>query len=320
MRAGVAVAMAGAAALAAWSVPALAGPRAAPVVLTLRSKVPVDPDKVPRLFDPRTRAHAPRFFNANGDAPQAKVPRFFDATARAIAADAAYKHPWAKRVAAATRYARDRRGRVAFAVIDEDGRVRGYSVNQIHRSASLVKAMFLVGYLDLGSVRNRPLRSADKNLLRPMIVRSDNNAATRVRNIEGAKAVYDVAKRVGMKHFTLKQAWGDTEITAADQAHLFAKIDRLVVARHRAYARKLLRSIVSSQRWGIAQAVPDDWTIFFKGGWRPLGGSWLENQSALLERKKRRVAIAVLTDANPSSAYGRETERGVARRVLRGLR
>jgi hypothetical protein len=283
-------------------------------------RVPHDPDKIPRLFDPRTRAPAPRFFNANGDAPQAKVPRFFDATARAIAADAAYKHPWAKRVAAATRYARDRRGRVAFAVIDEEGRLRGYLVNQIHRSASVVKAMFLVGYLDLGSVRSRSLRSADKGLLRPMIVRSDNNAATRVRNIEGAKAVYDVAKRVGMKRFTLKRAWGDTEITAADQAHLFAKIDRLVVARHRAYARKLLRSIGSSQRWGIAQAVPDDWTIFFKGGWRPLGGSWLENQSALLERDKRRVAIAVLTDSNPSSAYGRETERGVARRVLRGLR
>jgi hypothetical protein len=63
-----------------------------------------------------------------------------------------------------------------------------------------------------------------------------------------------------------------------------------------------------------------EWTVLFKGGWRPLSGLNVVNQSALLEHDGRRVAVAVLSDGNRSHAYGTETVRGVARRLLRGLR
>jgi beta-lactamase class A len=283
---------------------------------------PRAPD-APPLFRPAARApvpDAPKFVDVNGSAPTARdqAKPLFDPQTRAAQEQAAYEHPWSKRVAAATAYVRARQGRIAFAVIDLDGRMRGFHVDEQHRSASVVKAMFMVAYLERAA--GRSLNGGDRGLLGPMIVRSDNNAATRVRNIIGAGRVYGVAKRAGMTRFVLKARWGDTLITAADQARLFARIDLLVPKPHRAYARKLLASIVEEQRWGVPRALPAGWEIFFKGGWRPLSGRNLVNQSALIQSDDRRVALVVLTDGNPSHAYGTETVRGVARRVLRGLR
>jgi hypothetical protein len=42
----------------------------------------------------------------------------------------------------------------------------------------------------------------------------------------------------------------------------------------------------------------------------------LVHQVARLERGKLSIAIAVLTDGNPSQAYGRETVRGIAARLV----
>jgi hypothetical protein len=80
----------------------------------------------------------------------------------------------------------------------------------------------------------------------------------------------------------------------------------------------LLRSVVASQRWGIARAVPPGWRLAFKGGWGS-GTGRVDGQAGLLTRGHRRLAIAVLTLADPSHAYGQATEAGVARRLLRGL-
>ena len=293
---------------------------AAPGATAQERERPRAPD-APPLFRPAARAPVPdppKFVDVSGSAPVARdqAKPLFDPGARAAQEEAPY--PWAKRVKAATTYARAREGRVAFAVLDLDGRMRGWHVDEQHRSASVVKAMFLVAYLN--RIAGRDLNRADRSLLGPMIMRSDNSTATRVRNIVGAGAVAAVAKRAKMTRFVLKGRWGDTLITAADQARLFARIDLLVPERHRDYARRLLTSIIKQQRWGVPQALPPGWDVFFKGGWRPLGGRNLVNQSALIQSDDRRVAIAVLTDGNPSHGYGTETIRGVARRVFRGLR
>jgi hypothetical protein len=121
-----------------------------------------------------------------------------------------------------------------------------------------------------------------------------------------------------MHHFASAVSWGDTQVTAADQARFFIQIDRLVPPRHRLYARRLLAGIVREQRWGIpAAAAPAGARVFFKGGWRPEGGAWLVHQAALVESQGRRASLVVLTDGDRSEGYGHETIRGVAASLLR---
>ena len=228
-------------------------------------------------------------------------------------AQTAPPYPWNARIESAGDYARSRSGRFAFAVVDPRGRVRGRKVHARYRSASLVKAMLLVAYLNQRGVRGRPLRRADKALLRPMIVRSGNREATAVRNIVGNGSLGRLARRARMKDFATGPSWGSTQVSAYDQARFFRRIDAYVPLRHRTYARSLLGGIVTRHRWGIPPAVPEGWAVFFKGGWHQPHRA---NQAALLQRGRDRIAIAVLTDGNPSFRYGRQTIEGVSRRLL----
>jgi hypothetical protein len=112
---------------------------------------------------------------------------------------------------------------------------------------------------------------------------------------------------------------GLSSIDVADQTRFFFHIDRLMPRRHRRYALRLLGSIVPSQRWGIARVRPRGWALYFKGGWGS-GTGWADHQVALLRRGRRRLSIAILVTSSPSHTYGNETLRGVAARLLRGLR
>jgi hypothetical protein len=94
-------------------------------------------------------------------------------------------------------------------------------------------------------------------------------------------------------------------------------MNKLIPVEFRGYARGLLSHITPSQSWGIpAAARPRHWRVFFKGGWLP-SGLRLVNQVAWLERGETRVAIAVLTEGDPSMGYGEQTIRGVTRRLLK---
>jgi hypothetical protein len=192
-----------------------------------------------------------------------------------------------------------------------DGRLRGAHMSEQFRSASMSKAMLLVAVLR--GAAQRPLTGRERALLEPMITRSSNKAARAVYAEVGDLGLLAVARAAHMRRFLPVGALFETRITAADQARLFLRIDRLVPERHRAYARRLLTGIVARQRWGIAKvAEARGFTPFFKGGWRKR----LSHQAALLERDGRRVALAVLTRDEPSAAYARATLAGVASRVL----
>ena len=225
-------------------------------------------------------------------------------------------YPWNKRTAAAKKFARARAGRVDWAVVSPDGRVRGSGIHARHRSASVVKAMLLVAYLNHGDVPRRSLRSNEKAFLRPMIIRSDNGAASHTRKIVGNAGLRTLARRVRMKDFASSPSWGSTRISPYDQTRFFFRLNAYIPRRHRAYARSLLSGIVGPQRWGIPPAVPRGWSLFFKGGWLP---PRLVNQVGVLERGNTRIAIAVFTDGDPSFGYGQKTIQGVAQRLLARL-
>ncbi|MFL5905613.1 MAG: serine hydrolase [Gaiellaceae bacterium] len=239
--------------------------------------------------------------------------------AAVLAAPAAAQAPaWRPDLAAAVRYASHRHGTVAFAVRTESG-AWGWHAARTFPSASVLKAMLLVAYLDLPSVRARPLGPRDRALLAPMIRRSDNAPAGRVLGIAGPGRLRALARRAGMRRFTPETGiWGLSRIEAADQARYFLHIDSFVAPRHRAYAMELLRTITPAQRWGIARVKPFGWRLYFKGGWGS-GTGWVDHQVALLLRGDERVSIAILTYLDGSHAYGKETLRGVALRLLRGL-
>ncbi len=235
-----------------------------------------------------------------------------------LAAPAQAAHAWQPDVKAALAYVHHREGEVRFAV-RTDRRLWGYRRTDGVQSASVVKALLLVAYLDDPRVRARPLRAADHRLIDPMIRRSDNGAATKVLAFVGPRRVRATARRAGMRRFVLNPfVWGGSRIDASDQTRFFLHIDVHVVARHRATAMQLLRTVVPSQRWGVARVRPDGWRLYFKGGWGS-GTRLLDHQIALLRHGDDRVAVAVLTSGNPDHGYGQQTLRGVFARLLRGL-
>jgi hypothetical protein len=190
---------------------------------------------------------------------------------------------------------------------------------EVFPSASVLKAMLLVAYLDLPSVRARALEPADRALLAPMIRRSDNAAAGRVIGVVGAARLRVLAHRAGMRRFTpVTGIWGLSRIDAVDQARYFLGVDSLLAPRHRAYAMRLLTTITPAQRWGLARVKPPGWRLYFKGGWGS-GTGWVDHQVALLTRGDERVSVAILTHLDGSHAYGKETLRGIALRLLKGL-
>jgi hypothetical protein len=152
-----------------------------------------------------------------------------------------------------------------------------------------------------------------------MIHVSDNNAATNVWSIVGDPRLRRLAKGAGMKDFSIEGIWANAMISAADQARFFFDIKRLVPHGFRHYALHLLSHITSSQSWGIpAVARPRGWTVFFKGGWRGTSRGQLVHQVARLERSHDRMALAVLTDGDPSMGYGIQSIEGTAGRLLHG--
>ena len=63
---------------------------------------------------------------------------------------------------------------------------------------------------------------------------------------------------------------------------------------------------------------PIGWRQYFKGGWGSEAG-WVDHQVALLTRGDERVSVAILTHLDGRQAYGDETLRGIALRLLKGL-
>jgi hypothetical protein len=220
--------------------------------------------------------------------------------------------PGERAVADALAWAERRQGDVAVAVVDSHGTMHGLREHRAFQSASLVKAMLLVAVL-----RHDPHPpDAEVTALERMIQESDNASAGAVYARVGGKGLRRVAELAGMRDFKPGTGWIDARISAADQARFFHEYERYVPAAARPLARRLLGGITTMQRWGIpAAAGPAGWTTYHKSGWLGLDNR-LMVQAAWLEKGKRRWALAVLTDDNPSRTYGWDTQKGVAGLLL----
>jgi hypothetical protein len=214
------------------------------------------------------------------------------------------------------------RGDVSFAVIDDSIGLRGYDPDRQFSSASVSKALLLAAELRRLDREDLPLDDETKELLEPMITYSDNSAADDVYAQVGDEGLEEVARRAGMRSFEATPGfWGGDQVTAADLARFFFRLEANLPGPHRAYAKSLLARITPVERWGIPRAIGDGWSVWFKGGWRPAGeedtsGAVTHQAALLVHRGGERVALAVLTDETPGDVTGFAAIEGVTERLL----
>ena len=230
-------------------------------------------------------------------------------------------YPPGERVDAARAFAEAAPGTVSFAVKDAQRGVRGLDPDAQFSSASVSKALLLAAELRRLARADEPLDGGTRSLLDSMITVSDNDAASAVYARVGDAAMQEVATAAGMRDFEVTPGyWGGAQVTAGDLAGFFYELDRNLPARFRAYGKRLLASVTSSQRWGIPAGAGGDWRVYFKGGWRPpatteTSGPVTHQAALLVHRSGQRVAIAVLSDQSPgTSSFG--TLEGITARLL----
>ena len=224
---------------------------------------------------------------------------------------------WRPGTGRAIRYIGTRSGNVTFAVKTPRGKLYPYRARTKVAAASTLKVMFMTAYLRRFA-RHRALNDDDRALLAPMIKRSDNYSADRIADRLGPDPMYRLADLAGMKDFSYTRPWGNSTVSARDQARFMFNLEDYLPNRHQRYARYLLSHIVKSQRWGIGQVPKPDWKKFFKGGWGSGTGS-VCHQVAFITRDGTRISAAVMITSSPSHEYATETLRGVFKRLLRNL-
>jgi hypothetical protein len=218
----------------------------------------------------------------------------------------------------AWKYARKRGGLVSFAIVDTKGQMRTREGGRLYVSASVVKAMLLVAELRRLADNGLPLDPLTEDVLEAMIAWSDNDAADSIYARVGDPGLLAVAEAAKMRRFTVAGYWGNAQVTAADLAHFFSRVRRLLPREHRRTGLRLLASVISGQRWGLPKAAASGgWTVYFKGGWRATESGELVHQAGWLKDGNRKLTIAVLTDAQPSRLYAIHTVRGIADRLVK---
>lgn len=225
--------------------------------------------------------------------------------------------PTASALRRARLFATKRLGLVSFAFVDTSGALSCYRCRVRYHSASVVKVMLLVSYLNRLANENDAIPADHEAYLNSMIRASDNAATTAIYAHVSDEGLYQLAEKAQMTDFHVSGGWGSARITAADQARFFANLDDVAEPQFRTYVRELLSSIIPEQSWGIPEVSRPEWSTFFKGGWLTTRRGNLVHQVARLERGTSSMAIAILTDGDPSDSYGRETIRGLAKRLLR---
>jgi Beta-lactamase enzyme family len=225
--------------------------------------------------------------------------------------------PSASGVREAKQFVQTREGLVSFAAIDSRGRTHGVAVDRPYMPASAVKALLLAAELRRLESAGAEIDELTRTTLTQMITISDNAAADAIYARVGDAGLYEVAERTGMRNFTVSGYWANAQITAGDIAAFMWNLDKAIPAGKRDFGLSVLGDIVPAQSWGIPEAAGPHWDIRFKGGWRSTGLGQLVHQAAALRHEDgSRIAVAVLTDAQPTQTYGIESVRGVAERVL----
>jgi beta-lactamase class A len=235
--------------------------------------------------------------------------------------------------ALAAKLARDiqaaRRGRVSTAAVrvDDPGkRLECWLHGARHfDSASVVKVTILAALLRKAADQHRHLTDAEAAQASAMMTYSDNDAASALWAELGRDYLQHFLNLARMTRTALGPAgsWGLTRITAGDEALLL----RLLLAPNpvldtaaRGYALGLMAHVIAAQRWGIPAGAPASLTVHLKNGWLPLHAhGWRVHSIGCFTGRGGGYSIVVLTQDNPTMAYGIRTIEAIARAIERDL-
>jgi beta-lactamase class A len=222
-----------------------------------------------------------------------------------------------------------RRGRastVALWVSDPvDGLTCSLSGSAHFDSASVVKVIILGALLRRAEDKHRYLPKTETTECHAMITRSDNNAASALWAELGYPYLRHFLALAGMKQTSLGADgyWGLTQITAHDETlllQLLLTANSVLDASSRAYALHLMATVIPSQRWGVPAGAPTSVTVHVKNGWLPLAThGWRIHSIGAFTWPKGWYTIVVLTQDNPTMAYGVTTIERIARAVNHDL-
>jgi Beta-lactamase enzyme family len=194
----------------------------------------------------------------------------------------------------------------------------GYHAGWQFYSASVVKVTILAALLHKAQVRGRSLTSRERYLATLMITESDNDAASALWNDTGRYWLQRFLNLAKMSSTTLGPGgyWGLTLITARDeltQLRLLTTANKILSTTRRRYELRLMAHVIPAQRWGVPAGAPAAVTVHVKNGWLPLAvHAWHINSIGAFTSLGRAYLITVLTNNNPTMAYGVTTVQNAA--------
>ena len=191
-------------------------------------------------------------------------------------------------------------------------------------SASVVKVTILGALLRKALDHHRYLTDTEAALATAMITRSDNDAATALWDELGRSYMEHFLRLARMRHTVLGPGgyWGLTQITAHDEMRLLQLLDtrnRVLDRRSRDYALSLMAQVIPSQRWGVPAGAPPRLGVHLKNGWLPLPAHGWRVHSIGCFTGRGGYSIVVLTQDNPTMAYGIRTIEALAEAIHHDL-
>jgi beta-lactamase class A len=235
--------------------------------------------------------------------------------------------------ALAARIARDiqaaRRGRVSTVAVavDDPGLGLDCWLNRFSSfdAASVIKVTILAALLRKAEDQHRHLTATETAQAKLMITESDNDAASDLWAELGRSYLQHFLDVAAMRHTALGSGgyWGLTQITANDQVvllRLLLNANAVLDSASRSYALKLMAEVIPAQRWGVPAGAPASLTVHVKNGWLPLAThGWRIHSIGCFTGRGGGYSIVVLTQDNPTMAYGITTIETIARVINRDL-
>jgi hypothetical protein len=192
-------------------------------------------------------------------------------------------------------------------------------------SASVVKVTILGALLRIAMNQHRHLTGAEVALATRMITESDNNAASALWAQVGPARLQSFLNLANMGETRLGPTgyWGLTQITAHDESLLLGLLEypnRVLDTPSRDFALGLMARVIPAQRWGAPAGAPTSLSVHVKNGWLPLAThGWRIHSIGVFTGHQRGYSIVVLTEDNPTMAYGIDTIERVAEVIHRQL-